>query len=221
MAFGADADFAALCNWALTSPEIPTINATKYYRAIANIVRVLWTWWLKKPTETVDIYVRTSNIQTDNTSWWTLVDETNDISGFAWTSSIQYQLRFRTIWESCLPARLLWFNTTYEDNSMLENYSLSEEKSSSSSKVIAFYFNTAFWWTVPALRINIYDINTAWLLLTDTTTASANWVWEKTTDWTTWTAYNTSDRANTTTWIRYTPTSISDNVVIKPIINLA
>jgi hypothetical protein len=104
---------------------------------------------------------------------------------------------------------------------MLANYALSEEKSSSASKIIAFYFKTAFGSTVPALRINLYDVNTAGLLLTDTTTASASGVWEKTTDGTTWTAYNTTDRANTTTYIRYTPTSIADNVRIEPRIVLA
>lgn len=43
---------------------------------------------------------------------------------------------------------------------MLDNYALSEEKSSSASKIIAFYFKTAFGSTVPPLRINILDVNT-------------------------------------------------------------
>lgn len=148
------------------------------------------------------------------------IDETNDISGLSGTD-IQFAIEFRTIGETCLPSRFLAVNVSYEDDNMLDNYALSEEKSSSASKIIAFYFKTAFGGTVPPLRINILDANTGGLLLTDTTTASANGTWEKTTDGSTWTAYNTTDKANNTTYIRYTPTSIADNVRVAPRIVLA
>ena len=98
---------------------------------------------------------------------------------------------------------------------------MSEEKSSASSKILAFYFRQAFGSTVPNLQITIYDENTNGILLTDTTTAHANGTWEKTTDGTTWTSYNDTDRANATTWIRYTPTSIADNEIVRPVITLA
>ena len=74
---------------------------------------------------------------------------------------------------------------------------------------------------MPTLQIELRDTDTGGLLLTDTTTASANGVWEKTTDGTTWGAYNTTDRTNSTTYIRYTPTSIADNIKVTPIITLA
>lgn len=104
---------------------------------------------------------------------------------------------------------------------MLDNFALSEEKSSSASKILAFYFKTAFGGTVPNLRINIVDVNTGGLILTDTTASPTNGTWEKSTDGTTWTAYNTTDRANNTTYIRYTPTSIADNIRVSPRIVLA
>lgn len=215
MAFGADWNYASSTQGRLISPKITLPNATKFYESFVNNVRYLWDTRLGKPTEPFRVYARTANIDTDATTGWTLIDETNDISGLSWTE-IQYAIEFRTIGESCVPSRILAVNTSYEDDNMLDNYALSEEKSSSASKIIAFYFKTAFGGTVPTLRINILDVNTGWLLLTDTTTASSNGVWEKTTDGTTWTAYNTADRANSTTYIRYTPTSIADNVRISP-----
>jgi len=217
---GADWDYASMANGRLITPKITLPNATKFYESFVNNVRYIGNTTLGKPTEPFRIYARTANIDTDATSGWTLIDETNDISWLSWTE-IQFAIEFRTIGEICLPSRFLAVNVSYEDDSMLDNYALSEEKSSSASKVIAFYFKTAFWGTVPTLRISLYDVNTAWLLLTDTTTASANGTWEKTTDGTTWTAYNTTDRANNTTYIRYTPTSIADNVRISPRITLA
>lgn len=221
MAFGSDWDYAIVTWGRLISPEIMTPNAKKYYRVFANQIQYLGDTLLWKSVEQYRVYVRTANINTDATSGWSLLDSDNDISWFAWSASIQYAVEFRTIWETCIPARILGFNLSYEDDSMLPNYALSEEKSSSASKILAFYFRSAFGSTVPNLRINLYDINTAGLLLTDTTAASANGTWEKTTDGTTWTAYNSTDRANNTTYIRYTPNSIADNVRIEPRIVLA
>lgn len=69
--------------------------------------------------------------------------------------------------------------------------------------------------------MNLYNVNTGGVILTDTTTSPTQGVWEKTTDGTTWTAYNTTDRVNDTTYIRYTPTSIADNIRVEPRIVLA
>lgn len=221
LSFGADWTYAGNTSGRLISPKITITDATKFYRVFANTVNYLWSDSLGKPTEPYRILARTANIDTDATTGWITVDQTNSIEGLSSSWEIQFAIEFKTIWESCLPTRILGFNYSYEDDSMISNYALSEEKSSSSSKIIAFYFKTAFGWTVPALRISLYDVTTGGLLLTDTTTASVNGTWEKTTDGTTWTAYNTTDRANNTTYIRYTPTSIADNVRIEPRITLA
>lgn len=215
MSFGADWDYALLSSGRLISPEITTPNASKYYRIFVNEVRYIGSASLGKPTEPYRIYARTSNITTDETSGWTLIENTNDISGFAGASSIQFAVEFRTIGESCLPARVLGLNLSYEDTTSDSHYSLSVEKSSVSSKIFAWWFDTAFGGTVPTLRVNLYDADTGGLLLTDTTTASANGTWEKTTDGSTWGAYNTTDRANSTTWVRYTPTSMADNIKVE------
>ena len=220
MAFGVDWDYASQSQWRLITPKITLPNATKFYEAFANNVRYIGNTILGKPTEPFRVLARTANIDTDATTGWATIDETNDISWLSGTD-IQFAIEFRTIGEVCMPSRILAVNVSYEDNAGLDNYVWSEAKSSSASKIFAFYFKTAFGSTVPTLRINLIDTDTWGLILTDTTTASANGVWEKTTDWTTWTTYNTTDRANSTTYIRYTPTSIADNIKVTPIITLA
>lgn len=215
MAFGADWDYASASSGRLISPQITTTNALKFYRAFLNTVRYLGSTALGKTTEPLRLYARTANITTDATTGWTLIDETNDLSGFAGASSIQFAVEFKTIGESCLPARVLGVNLSYEDNTTDSHYAVSVAKSSLASKIFAFWFKTAFGSTVPTLTIRLYDADTGGLLLTDTTSAHTLGTFEKTTDGTTWTAYNTTDRANATTWIRYTPTSLADNIKVS------
>lgn len=214
MSFGADWEYAASSQGRLISPEIPTPNALKYYRIFVNEARYIGSSTLGKPTEPYRIYARTSNIDVDATSGWTLIDNTNDLSGLSGAASIQFAVEFRTIGESCLPARVLGLNVSYEDNTTDSHYAVSVGKSSLSNKQFAFWFKTAFGGTVPTLEINLYDADTGGLLLTDDT-ASPTGTWEKTTDGTTWTAYNTTDRANDTTWVRYTPDSLADNIKVQ------
>lgn len=219
MAFGADWDYALASSGRLISPQISTTNALKYYRAFVNNVRYLGNTSLGKPTETFRLYARTANITIDATTGWTLIDETNDLSGFAGASSIQFAVEFRTIGESCLPSRVLGVNMAYEDNTGDSHYAFSADKSSAASKRFAWWFKTAFGGTVPTLTVRLYDATTGGLLLTDTTATSLSGTFEKSTDGTTWGAYNTTDRANTTTYIRYTPTSLADNINVEAYIS--
>lgn len=215
MAFGADWDYAATSTGRLISPEFATPNALKYYRIFVNQVRYFGDTQLGKSAEAFRIYARTANITTDATTGWTLIDETNDLSGFAGAASIQFAIEFRTIGEACIPARVLGVNISYEDNTTDSHYAVSVAKSSLASKIFAFWFKTAFGSTVPSLTIRLYDADTGGLLLTDDTATPTLGTFEKTTDGTTWAAYDTTDRANATTWIRYTPTSLADNIKIS------
>ncbi|RTL20769.1 MAG: hypothetical protein EKK55_17440 [Rhodocyclaceae bacterium] len=214
MAFGADDRYAATNQGYVISPSIPTPNALKYYRAFANHVGYVGAGTFIKPTEKFDLYARTANITTDATTGWVLVDETNDISSFAGAANIQFKIQFRTIGEWCVPARLLGINLAYEDNTTDSHYAISVAKSDLANKRFAFWFKTAFGGTVPTLTIRLYDADTGGLLLTDNTASPTLGTFEKTTDGTTWGAYNTTDRANATTWIRYTPTSLADSIKV-------
>jgi len=215
MAFGADWDYAVNSHGRLISPEITTPNAAKYYRVFINNVRYIGDTQLGKPTEPFRVYARTANITTDETSGWTLIDETNDLSGFAGAPSIQFAIEFRTIGESCLPSRVLGINLSYEDNTTDSHYAVSVAKSDLANKRFAFWFKTAFGSTVPTIQIALYDADTGGVLLTDDSATPTGGTWEKTTDGTSWSTYNTTDRANATTWIRYTPTSLADNIKVQ------
>jgi len=215
MAFGSDWDYAAASSGRLISPEITTTNSLKYYRVFVNQVRYFGDTQLGKTAEAFRVYARTANITIDDTTGWTLIDETNDLSGFAGAASIQFAIEFRTIGEVCAPARVLGLNLSYEDNTTDSHYSLSVEKSSVSSKIFAWWFDTAFGGTVPTLTVRLYDADTGGLLLTDDTATPTSGTFEKTTDGTTWTTYNDTDRANSTTWIRYTPSSLADNIKVE------
>lgn len=213
--FGADWDYASLTQGRLISPEIPTPNALKYYRVFVNNVRYIGDTKLGKVTEPIRLYARTANITTDESTGWTLIDETNDLSGFAGASSIQFAIEFKTIGESCLPTRVLGLNLSYEDNTTDSHYALSLSKSSLASKIFAWWFRTAFGGTVPTLTVRLYNADTGGLLLTDNTATPTQGTFEKSTDGTSWSAYNTTDRANATTYIRYTPTSLADNIKVQ------
>lgn len=221
MAFGADWDYAVNSQGRLISPEITTTNALKYYRVFINQVRYMGDTQLGKTAEAFRIYARTANIQTDETTGWILIDETNDLSAFAGAASIQFAVEFRTIGEVSMPARVLGINLSYEDNTSDSHYALSVEKSSVSSKIFAWWFKTAFGGTVPTLTVRLYDADTGGLLLTDDTATPTLGTFEKTTDGTNWVSYTTADRANDTTWIRYTPSSLADNIKVEAYISQA
>lgn len=209
------------CHWdyspnagVLISPEIPTPNVSKYYRAHPLAVNFVGTQPLGKQTEPFELYARTQNIQTDSTSSWTLLDQSYDLSAFSAAPSIQYKVAYKVLGDTCIPTRILGVETTYEDLTTDSHYATSVGKSSLANKIFAFWFKTAFGYTVPNLRISLYNADTAGLLLTDTATAQANGVFQKTTDGTAWSIYDTVDRSNSTTYIRYTPTSLADNVKV-------
>lgn len=211
---GADWDYASNTDGRLISPEISTPNALKYYRVFANEVRYLGSSALGKPTEPYRIYARTANIQTDDSTGWTLIDNTQDISGLAGASSIQFAIEFRTIGESCLPARILGLNLSYEDNTSDSHFALSVAESSLASKQFSFWFATAFGGTVPQLYIRLYDAVTGGLLDDDDSVTQAG-TWEKSTDGVTYGSYNSTDRSNDTTYIRYTPASLADGIQVR------
>lgn len=214
MAFGADWEYAATSQGRLISPEITTPNALKYYRVFANHVDYLGSTTLGKTTEAYRMYARTANITTDETTGWTLIDGANDLSGFAGASSIQFAIEWKTIGESCVPARILGLNLSYEDNTSDSHFALSVAESSLASKQFAFWFATAFGGTVPTLYVRLYNAVTGGLLDEDDSVTQAG-TWEKSTDGVTYSAYNSTDRANDTTYIRFTPASLADGIQVR------
>lgn len=202
----------------LVTPSLSTPNAEKFVRMYFNCAQYLGDDNLTIPTEPVRVYYRTSGISDDSGSW-TLIDKTGDLTAVTGASAIQFALEFRTIGTFCLPNRVYNICVVYEDDTTDSHYQPSVAHSSTSSKRFAWRFSTAFGGTVPTLRIRLYNAETGGLLLDDTTTAAADGTWEKSTnDGGAWGSYNTTDKGNETTYIRYTPTSLADDIKVRALL---
>lgn len=216
---GADWDYAnGTVKQQLITPSLSTPNAVKFSRVYINNADYLGDGGLTLPTEPVRIYYRTSGIS-DNSGSWILVNSTGDMSGATAANQVQFALEFRTIGGICIPNRIFNLCCIYEDNTTDSHYQPSVSQSSVSAKRFAWRFSTAFGGTVPTLRIRLYDSVTGGLLLDDTTTASASGTWEKSTNGGgAWGAYNTTDKGNETTYIRYTPTTLGDDIKVRALL---
>jgi len=218
MSFGCDWDYAINSDGRLISPKILTPNCESFDRVYTDIIEFVWSSALWKVTEPYRIYARTTNIETDMTTGWILLDNLHNLSWFSGSSSIQFAIEVRVIGETCLPPRVLWVNVAYNDNTTDSHYLPSADLSNKTSKIFAWKFASAFGTTVPTLRIRLYDA-ISWGLIVDSTTLWAG-TWEKSTDGTTWTAYNTTDKWNDTTYIRYTPVSLADNIQVRALLTI-
>ncbi len=202
----------------LVTPELSTTNATKLSRVYINDVGYLGSGGLTMPTEPIRIYYRTTGID-DDSGTWTLVDQTGDLAEATPASTVQFAIEFRLIGATCIPNRVFNLCCTYEDNTTDSHYQPSVAQSSITSKRFAWRFSTAFGGTVPTLRIRLYNAETDGLILDDTTTASASGTFEKSTDdGQNWGSYNTTDKGNETTYIRYTPTSLADDIKVRALL---
>ncbi len=202
----------------LMTPAILTSDATKLYHVGVNSSLQLGSGTLGLPPEPYRVYYRTSGIA-DDSGAWTLLDDTRDLSGVVPGASIQFMFEFKIFGLSCIPARIYNLSVIYEDNTTDSHYQPSVGQSSISSKIFAWRFSTAFGGTVPSLTINLFDAVTGATLITDTTASSAAGTWEKSTDGgSSWGAYDTTDKGNETTYIRYTPTTLGDNIKVRALL---
>lgn len=215
---GAHWDYASASTNRLITPALSTSGASKFYRLYVNSEKFFGADNIGIQSEPYRAFFRTSGI-TDNTGAWTSIDETGDLSSTSPADTIQFMFEFKTIGMTCIPARIYSLSLVYEDNTTDSHYQPSVAQSSTSGKIFGWRFSTAFGGTVPTLRIRLYNAATGGLLLDDTTAASASGVFEKSTnDGGTWGSYNTTDKANETTYIRYTPTSLADNIKVRALL---
>ncbi len=217
---GADWEYATgTVKQRLITPAMATTNAIKLSKVYVNNADYLGAGGLTMPTEPIRLYYRTSDID-DDSGVWTLVDPTGDLSAATATDEIQFAIEFRTIGAICIPNRIYNICCTYEDDTTDSHYQPSVAHSSTTGKMFAWRFSTAFGSTVPTLRIRLYNASTGGLLLDDTTTASAAGTFEKSTnDGAAWGSYNTTDKGvSETTYIRYTPTVLADNIKVRALL---
>lgn len=219
--YGADWEYTASTKAVVIFPAITLTNADRLNYVMAQESQTLGTstsgYNLSPATLPHRIKYRTSGIS-DDTGAWTLVDQTGalDIAG---VSQIQFAFEFRTMGNTMWSSRIHSLSLIYDDNSTIDNYEFSADKSSASTKKFAWWFATAFGSTVPALRVRLYD-NVSGSLLVDDNTNAPTGTFEKSTDGTTWVAWTNADRGNNTTYLRYTPLSIADNVNTQAVLTL-
>lgn len=218
--FGAHWDFAATTLQRAISPEFATPNCSAFVRAYVQELETIGLNVLDISPEPFRMYYRTSGIS-DNSGAWTLLNQRGDLSGIASASSIQFMFEFKTIGIGyCIPPRIFSVAVVYEDLSTLSNYQPSVGLSSISNKRFAWRFSTAFGSTVPALRVRLYNAETGGLLVDDNT-ASPTGTFERSTDnGSNWSSWNSTDKGNENTYLRYTPASLADNIKVRALLTL-
>lgn len=170
-------------------------------------------------TQAYRTYFRTSGID-DNTGEWTLITDDGDLTSLAGAPRIQFMFEFSTIGLFCIPARIMSVTVLYDDTATVtdSHYQPSAGLSDPANKRFVWRFATAFGGTVPTLRVRLYNAVTN-ELLDDDYTVNATGTWEKSTNsGGAWGSYNTTDKANETTYIRYTPASIGDSVKVRAVL---
>ncbi len=211
---GGDGTYASYTNAEIITPKLSTINATKFYRVYVNNSSFRDDPALGGQLEAFKTYFRTSGID-DNSGSWTEVPIGGDMSSFTPGDYIQFKFEIDTVGNSCVATKIYSVTCLYDDFTTDIHYQPSVKYSNYINKQFAWWFSSAWGTTVPTLRVRLYDAETNNILLDDNT-ASPTGTWEKSTDGgSNWSAYDTTDRANSTTYIRYTPASMADNIKVK------
>lgn len=216
---GADWQYSASTGEMLVSPAISTPNCRKFWRAYCVRDTMLGGDNLGMGTQPLRMFYRTTGID-DNSGTWIQIPDGNDLSGVDGAEQIQFMVRFRVISSTLVPGRIVAVAVAYEDNTTASQYQLSVGLSNLTTKAFAFRHAVAFGSTVPRLRITLYDAVTGSTLNTDDSVTQSG-TWAKSTDGgSSWGSYNTTDKTNETTYIRYIPSSLSDGVNVVPILSV-
>lgn len=217
--FSAHATYAATTNQRIITPALYTADCVRFNSVEVSHLDRLGSGETSISTEPYQIYFRTKGILT-NTGEWALVPRDGDLSSLAGAPRIQFMFEFNTIGRTCVPARIMGLTVLYDDTATVtdSHYQPSAAKSNAVSKQFAWRFSVAFGGTVPTLRVRLYDALRGDLLIDDYTTSTNSGTWEKSTDGTSWGAYNTTDKSNETTYIRYTPASLGDSIKVRAVL---
>jgi hypothetical protein len=217
--FGAHWYYADSTNQIAISPSISTPDCISFKRLMVSVVDHLGAEEYRMPTASIIVYYRTNGID-DNSGSWTLIAGNGDLSGLSPSDHIQFMFEFVTISILCIPGRIMSLAVLYNDFSTEPHYQPSAGKTVSASKQFTWRFATAFGTTVPTLRVRLYDAVTDGLLLDDKTVSSVG-TWEKSiNDGVSWDIYDSDDKTNEITYIRYTPTTLPDNIKVRALLTL-
>lgn len=216
----ADWEYSESSNCCIVTPRILCSNIDQFIRVLTNEIEVLGGATgrnLGIAPEPYRISYRVNGIS-DNSGSWTLLDQSGDLSAVAGASYIQFKLEFRTMGLTCVPARILGLGVAYTDLSTDSHYQFSAGQTDLSNKKFAWRFSTAFGTSVPNLRIRLYDAVSNSLLVDDNTSSSTGTFERSTNGGSAWSAWNNTDKGNDTTYLRYTPASLADNIKVRPLL---
>lgn len=217
---GADWEYIATSNSRMHTPKIATPDCKSYVRAFVNAVQVVGGASGKNlglQPEPFRLQFRTSGID-DNSGAWTELDDTLDLGGVGGAPFIQFRLEFR-IGNLLIPARLLNWGVIYNDNGMSDHWQGSTNVGTDiTNKRFGFRHAVAYGSTVPRLKCELFDAESGVSLGSDDSVTQA-WTWAKSTNGGgAWGAYDSTDRANATTYVRVTPTGLADNIRVRGVL---
>jgi hypothetical protein len=210
--------YAATTNQRVITPSLSTPDCSSFRRLLLSVVDHVGSEEFRIPTASTFSFYRTNGIA-DNTGEWFAVPEDGDLSGLTSASAIQFMFEFTTISLLCVPGRIMSLAVLYNDLTTDSHYQPSAGQTVEASKQFAWRFSTAFGSTVPTLRVRLYDAVAGGLVLDDTTTAEDYGSWDKSTDGgSNWVSYTATDKGNETTYIRYTPSTLPDNIKVRALL---
>ncbi len=216
---GAHWTYASTASQRVITPSIDTTGCIKFDQVIVVNEKYLGSGELRLPTEPFRTYYRTSNIGVNATSSWVLLGEDGDLSAVTPASAIQFMFEFFIAGMTCLPARIMKVIVTYEDGSTDSHYQMSSTNSDITNERFAWRFAYPFGGTVPTLSVELFNAETGASILTDDTATPASGTWHKSIDGgSNWIAYDADDRANDITYIRYTPTNLTDDIIVRAVL---
>ncbi len=216
---GAHWSYTEFSDERVITPLISTPDCISYNRVMISALDHLGSEEFRLPTASILIYYRTKGIY-DNSGGWTALPKDGSLTGLSPSNQIQFMFEFTTISLLGIPGRLMSVAVLYDDYSTEPHYQPSSGMTVEINKQFAWRFATAFGTTVPTLRVRLFDAITGGLLLDDNTTTPTG-VWEKTIDnGSNWTVYDTDDKTNEITYIRYIPATLPDNIKIRSLLTL-
>ena len=206
----------------MVTPMISTANVDSYVRAYVNCLDILGsttesTRNMGTITEPIRLSYRTSGIS-DDTGTWILLNNDYDLSTIDPSDSIQLRVEWKVAGNTCIPSRVTALGIIYTDLSTDIHFQPSVGQSSITNKQFAWRLSTAFGTVIPRLKIRLYDAVAGTLLLVDDSTTRAG-TWEKSTDGGTgYATWDTTDKINETTYLRFTPASLGDNLRVRALL---
>lgn len=215
---GADAYYAATSNQKIITPKLPTPNATSLYRAYVHTNHYTGDYNLGYTPEPIRLFYRTSGID-DNSGAWTETIS-GDLTTITPSDYIQFMVYIDVLGEFCVPRKIYSICCVYEDGSQDSHYEPSLTYSSAQNRQFAWRQITTWGSSIPNLRLQLFNVANGFSVLDDDITSSSSGTWEYSTDAVTWLSWNSAQDV-IGNYIRYTATTLPNNITVRALITQA